>query len=140
MIDVSSSGVTMRISYFIVTMMALAFGSSSAQTLRPYDPVTDQTMEGCLAVSHQQRTCVCPSDADMTGPSLYAEPQGILDVNEAVELLTAVLPDLEATELHKRLTSPSRFVWLKGKISAEQAAEVHRLGMRGVFFARCAAQ
>jgi hypothetical protein len=130
----------MRVSYFIVLLTALVIASSSAQNLRPYDLITDQIVEECLAVSHQQRTCVCPSGVDATGPSLYAEPHRILDVDEAVELLTAVLPDLEAVELHKRLTSSGRFVWLKGKISAELAAEVHRLGMPGVFMARCATQ
>jgi len=130
----------MRISYFIVILMALAFGISSVQPVRPYDFVTDQIMDGCLAVSHQQSTCVCPSGADKTGLSLYAEPQRIVDVDEAVELLTTVLPDLEAMELHKELTSPSRFVWLKGKISAEQSAELRRLALPGIFFAHCAAQ
>src|SRR5262252_6647860 len=33
---------------------------------------------------------------DVRAPSLFAEPRKIIDVDEAVELLTAVLPDLDA--------------------------------------------
>ena len=36
---------------------------------------------------------------DVRAPSLFAEPRRIIDLDEAVELLTAVLPDLDATEL-----------------------------------------
>src|SRR5262245_65497098 len=35
---------------------------------------------------------------DVRTPSLYAEPHRIIDVDEAVELLTAVLPDLDAKD------------------------------------------
>ena len=40
---------------------------------------------------------------DVKSPSLYAEPRKIIDVEEAVELLTATLPDLDAKELRERL-------------------------------------
>ena len=39
---------------------------------------------------------------DVKSPSLFGEPRKIIDVDEAVELLTAVLPDLDATEVGER--------------------------------------
>ena len=39
---------------------------------------------------------------DVRAPSLFAEPRNIIDVDEAVELLTAVLPDLDATTLSRK--------------------------------------
>ena len=42
---------------------------------------------------------------DVRVPSLYGEPRRIIDVDEAVELLTADLPDLDAGELRERLSS-----------------------------------
>ena len=42
---------------------------------------------------------------DVKAPSLFAEPRKILDVDEAVELLSAVLPDLDAKEVRERLDS-----------------------------------
>jgi len=40
---------------------------------------------------------------DVKTPSLFAEPRKIIDVDEAVELLTAVMPDLDAGEVRERL-------------------------------------
>src|ERR1700756_3834258 len=71
---------------------------------------------------------------DVKAPSLYAEPRKIIDVDEAVELLTAVLPDLDATELRERLASKRGFVWLKREISPAQQREIHHLGLPGMGF------
>jgi len=71
---------------------------------------------------------------DVKTPSLFAEPRRIIDVDEAIELLTAVMPDLDTTELRERLGSKRGFVWLKREISAKQQVEVHRLGIPGVGF------
>ena len=70
----------------------------------------------------------------MKAPSLFAEPRKLIDVDEAEELLTAVLPDLDATEVRERLSSKKGFVWLKREISAKQQQEIHRLGIPGVGF------
>jgi cell division protein FtsI (penicillin-binding protein 3) len=71
---------------------------------------------------------------DVRAPSLFAEPRNIIDVDEAVELLTAVLPDLDATELRERLSSRRGFVWLKREITPKQQREIYRLGLPGVGF------
>jgi len=71
---------------------------------------------------------------DVKTPSLFAEPRKIIDVDEAVELLTAVLPDLDANEVRERLSSKRGFVWLKREITPSQQVEIHRLGIPGVGF------
>jgi cell division protein FtsI (penicillin-binding protein 3) len=71
---------------------------------------------------------------DIKTPSLFAEPRKIIDVDEAVELLTAVLPDLDASELRERLASKRGFVWLKREISPAQQREIHHLGLPGMGF------
>src|SRR6185312_7970919 len=71
---------------------------------------------------------------DVKAPSLFAEPRKLIDVDEAEELLTAVLPDLDSTELRDRLSSKRGFVWLKREITPKQQQEVHRLGIPGVGF------
>ncbi|HUZ32824.1 MAG TPA: penicillin-binding protein 2 [Xanthobacteraceae bacterium] len=71
---------------------------------------------------------------DVRVPSLYAEPRRLIDVDEAVELLTADLPDLDATELRERLSSKRGFVWLKRDISPEQRREIYRQGLPGIGF------
>jgi cell division protein FtsI (penicillin-binding protein 3) len=71
---------------------------------------------------------------DMQMPSLYAEPRKLIDVDEATELLTAAMPDLDAKELREKLASKKGFVWLKREITPQQQAEVFRLGIPGVGF------
>jgi cell division protein FtsI (penicillin-binding protein 3) len=71
---------------------------------------------------------------DVRTPSLFAEPRRIVDLDEAVELLTAVLPDLDATELRDRLASRRGFIWVKRDITAKQQQEIQRLGLPGVGF------
>ncbi|MGA9002378.1 MAG: penicillin-binding protein 2, partial [Pseudolabrys sp.] len=71
---------------------------------------------------------------DVKTPSLFAEPRKIIDVDEAVELLTAVLPDLDANEVRERLSSKRGFVWLRREITPAQQQEIHRLGIPGVGF------
>jgi cell division protein FtsI (penicillin-binding protein 3) len=71
---------------------------------------------------------------DVRVPSLYGEPRRIIDVDEAVELLTADLPDLDASELRERLSSRRGFVWLKRDVTAEQQREIYRQGLPGIGF------
>jgi cell division protein FtsI (penicillin-binding protein 3) len=71
---------------------------------------------------------------DVRMPSLFGEPRRIIDVDEAVELLTATLPDLDANELRERLSSKRGFVWLKREITASQQRDIHRLGIPGIGF------
>jgi cell division protein FtsI (penicillin-binding protein 3) len=71
---------------------------------------------------------------DVKTPSLFAEPRKLIDVDEAEELLTAVLPDLDANEVRERLSSKRGFVWLKREITPQQQQQIHRLGIPGVGF------
>jgi cell division protein FtsI (penicillin-binding protein 3) len=71
---------------------------------------------------------------DVKTVSVFAEPRNIIDKDEAVELLTAVLPDLDARELREKLGTKKGFVWVKREITPRQQAEVHRLGIPGVGF------
>ncbi|WP_420100708.1 peptidoglycan D,D-transpeptidase FtsI family protein [Bosea sp. (in: a-proteobacteria)] len=66
--------------------------------------------------------------------SVFAEPRKILDKDEATELLTAVLPDLDAKDLRDKLGTKKGFVWVKREITPRQQAEVYRLGIPGIGF------
>jgi cell division protein FtsI (penicillin-binding protein 3) len=71
---------------------------------------------------------------DVKRPSLFAEPRRVIDPDEAGELLTAVMPDLDVNELRARLGGKRGFAWLKREITPQQQAEVHRIGIPGVGF------
>jgi cell division protein FtsI (penicillin-binding protein 3) len=72
---------------------------------------------------------------DIAVHSLYADPQQILDLDEAIEKLSAALPSLDWPELRKVLADRSRrFVWLARSLSPRVAQRVHDLGLPGIAF------
>ena len=73
---------------------------------------------------------------DVKSPSLFGEPRRIIDKDEAIELLTAALPDLDEAEARTRLSSRKGFVWLKREITPKQQQNIHKLGIPGIGFLR----
>jgi cell division protein FtsI (penicillin-binding protein 3) len=72
---------------------------------------------------------------DVAVASLYADPRKILDIEEAVELITAALPDIDAKTLDARLRQKGKaFVWLKRQASPEERDAVFNLGIPGVSY------
>ncbi len=71
---------------------------------------------------------------DIKMASLYAEPRNILDPDEATELLTSVLPNLQAAKLRKKLATDAGFVWVKREITPMQQQQIHALGIPGIGF------
>lgn len=71
---------------------------------------------------------------DLATASLFAEPRNIIDVDEAVELLSGVLPELNVGNLRADLASDRGFIWLKREISALLRERVHDLGIPGIGF------
>jgi cell division protein FtsI (penicillin-binding protein 3) len=71
---------------------------------------------------------------DVKTMSIFAEPRRIIDKDEAVELITAVLPDVDARELRERLVSKKGFVWIKRQVTPKEQAEIFHLGLPGIGF------
>jgi cell division protein FtsI (penicillin-binding protein 3) len=72
---------------------------------------------------------------DVQSALLYAEPRKrVGDVDEAVEEITSVLPDLDPKELREKLSSKKGFVRIKREISPQQQAEIKRFGIPHVGF------
>src|ERR1700678_16118 len=71
---------------------------------------------------------------DVKTMSVFAEPNRIIDIDEAVELITAVLPDVDAKELRERLSSKKGFIWVKRQVTPKEQAEIFHLGLPGVGF------
>jgi len=72
---------------------------------------------------------------DVRMPSLFGEPKRLIDVDEAVELLTAVMPDLDTKEVRERLGNRKRgFAWLRREITPKQQQDIYKLGIPGIGF------
>jgi cell division protein FtsI (penicillin-binding protein 3) len=71
---------------------------------------------------------------DIHTTSIFAEPRKMIDADEAAELLTKAMPDINADELHEKLNKDTGFIWIKREISPREQTMVHRLGIPGVGF------
>jgi len=71
---------------------------------------------------------------DVKTMSVFAEPRNIIDKDEAVELVTAVLPDVNARELRERLNSKKGFIWIKRHVTSKERNEIFHLGLPGIGF------
>ncbi|MGE0116540.1 MAG: peptidoglycan D,D-transpeptidase FtsI family protein [Dongiaceae bacterium] len=73
---------------------------------------------------------------NLTTASLYANPQQIIDVDEAVARLGEVFPDVGGDTLRAKLAGDRSFEWIKRNLTPRQQAAVHRLGLPGLYFQR----
>ena len=71
---------------------------------------------------------------DIKTASLYAEPKRIIDADEALELLSSVLPDLDQEQTYRKLKSGMGFVWLKRQLTPKQQGQIMALGLPGIGF------
>ncbi len=66
--------------------------------------------------------------------ALYADPARIMDVDEVVEKLTRVLPDLDRAALETDLRGSGRFVYIKRHLTPAEQFAVNELGLPGLGF------
>ncbi|WP_455476521.1 peptidoglycan D,D-transpeptidase FtsI family protein [Bartonella sp. B17] len=71
---------------------------------------------------------------DIKTYSLFAEPRRIIDVDETIELLSTVLPNLNWQETYKRLKRKSSFSWIQRGLTPTQKSQIMALGIPGIGF------
>ena len=70
---------------------------------------------------------------DIAAPSLYINPQGIMDPGDVVAVLKQYLPDLDEVDLLRQMTIEKRqFVFIKRGIRPAKAQQIFDLGLPGV--------
>jgi cell division protein FtsI (penicillin-binding protein 3) len=72
---------------------------------------------------------------DIRTVSLFAEPNKIVDVDDAVEKLSTVLPDIDIKGTYKKLSSDTaHFAWLRRQLTPKQQSQILALGIPGIGF------
>ncbi|APO68229.1 peptidoglycan D,D-transpeptidase FtsI family protein [Rhizobium mongolense] len=72
---------------------------------------------------------------DIRTVSLFAEPNKIVDADEAIEKLATVLPDLDVKGTYKKLSvKSSHFAWLRRQLTPKQQSQILALGIPGIGF------
>jgi cell division protein FtsI (penicillin-binding protein 3) len=112
-----------------VQLVSLGVSHDPPQTLKV---AADQAVSGARPDLLDRNGEILATDVKTM--SVFAEPRRIIDKDEAVELITAVLPDVDAKELRERLGSKKGFVWVKRQVTAKEQEEIFHLGLPGVGF------
>lgn len=71
---------------------------------------------------------------DIRGATLFADPKRVIDADEVVERLAAVLPKINKAKLRKNLLGDGRFVRIARELAPRQQQQVHDLGLPGLGF------
>jgi cell division protein FtsI (penicillin-binding protein 3) len=125
---------------WVIVALVLVLGTVGGRLIQLGATVTDSTIEG---VARDVITASRPPILDRNGlemavdirvPSLFAEPRRIIDVEEAVQKLRTVLPDLNEDWLRKRLTGDKGFVWVKRELTPAIRDRIFQLGVPGLDF------
>ena len=125
---------------WVILALVLVFGTVAGRLIQLGSVVNDSTIEGR---ERDLITASRPALLDRNGlemavdirvPSLYAEPRRIIDVEEAVQKLRTVLPDLNEDWLRKRLTGDKGFVWVKRELTPAIEDAIFALGLPGFDF------
>src|SRR6202012_5962692 len=101
-----------------VKLVALGLSHEPPQSLKA---AADQAASGARPDLLDRNGQILATDVKTM--SVFAEPRRIIDKDEAVELITAVLPDVDAKELRERLSSKKGFVWVKRQVTPKETAE-----------------
>jgi cell division protein FtsI (penicillin-binding protein 3) len=112
-----------------VKLVALGLSHDPPQTLKV---AAEQAASGARPDLLDRNGEILATDIETM--SVFAEPRRIIDKDEAVELVTAVLPDVDARELRERLGSKKGFVWIKRQVTEKEQEEIFHLGLPGVGF------
>ncbi|MGH6797991.1 MAG: hypothetical protein ACREDI_06370, partial [Roseiarcus sp.] len=107
-----------------VKLLALGLSHDPPQTLKT---AADDAVSGARPDLLDRNGAILATDIKTM--SVFAEPNRIIDVDEAVELITAVLPDVDAKQLRERLASKKGFIWVKRQITPKEQAEIFHLGL-----------
>lgn len=125
---------------WVILALVLVFATVAGRLIQLGTVVSDSTIEGR---ERDLITASRPALLDRNGlemavdirvPSLFAEPRRIVDVEEAVQKLRTVLPDLDEDWLRKRLTGDKGFVWVKRELTPAIEDAIFALGLPGFDF------
>ncbi len=125
---------------WVLAALLIVFAVVAGRLIQLGSYVSDSAIEG---VERDIITATRPPLLDRNGlemavdirvPSLFAEPRRIVDVEEAVQKLRTVLPDLEEEWLRRRLTGDKGFVWVKRELTPAIQDRIFQLGIPGLDF------
>jgi cell division protein FtsI (penicillin-binding protein 3) len=96
-------------------------------------------MVGDYALPQVHRASITDRNGQVLAMSLpvaqvYANPQEMIDIQDAAQKLKSVLPTLDEAETIRRLSTRKQFIYLARDISPMQEVAINDLGIPGIYF------
>jgi len=128
-----------RLRLVIVFLILAFFAIGGRMVVLGISQGTDQAKEIARSVAALARPTITDRNGrnlamDILVPSLYASPRQIIDLDEAVEKLSAELPDIDREWLRDKLDGDEGFVWIKREMSPAAQERIFNLGIPGINF------
>jgi cell division protein FtsI (penicillin-binding protein 3) len=121
---------TFCIAYAIIGGRLIQYGNAQPETVSSILPA-DRLMASRPDILDRNGEILA---TDIRTVSLFAEPHKIVDPDEAVERLSTVLKDLDVKDTYRKLSSNSRFQWLRRQLTPKQQSQILALGIPGIGF------
>ncbi len=121
---------TFCVAYAIIGGRLVQYGNAQPETVSSILPA-DRLMASRPDILDRNGEILA---TDIRTVSLFAEPHKIVDPDEAVERLSTVLKDLDAKDTYRKLSSNSRFQWLRRQLTPKQQSQILALGIPGIGF------
>ncbi len=124
----------------MILFLVLAFGAIGARlVMLGISAGGERAGQTVAAVAAEARPPIVDRNGrdlamDILVPSMYASPRQIIDLDEAVEKLSAELPDLDREWLRDKLDGNEGFVWIKREMSPAAQERIFNLGIPGINF------
>ncbi|WP_208435978.1 peptidoglycan D,D-transpeptidase FtsI family protein [Bartonella phoceensis] len=116
--------------YGIMGACLISYGLEGGQIEEAKGPTASQLTARPDIIDRNNRLLA----TDIKTYSLFAEPRRIIDVDETIELLSTVLPNLNWQETYKRLKRKSSFSWIQRGLTPTQKTQIMALGIPGIGF------
>lgn len=120
--------------------LALVYGVIG---VRLVDLALDTPSAGCAPTPQEQIAAYRPDIVDRNGvlmatdvpaTAVYADPSVLVDVDDAVDRLSVVMPELQRDDLRERLDNTSRFEWIARDLTPAERDLLMGQGIPGVGF------
>ena len=113
----------------LIDLQVVRHGELSSRAQRQQQRTLEVTPKRGVIYDRNQHELAVSVSVD----SVFAVPSEVTDPDKTARLLSPVL-SLDPTAIEDRLRSSRSFVWIKRKLTAEEADRVRALGLAGVYF------
>ena len=116
--------------YAVIFARLIYFGIKGGEIEEASGPAVEQSAARPDILDRNGRLLA----TDLKTYSLFAEPRRIIDVDETIELISTVLPNLDWQETYKKLKKKTGFAWIQRGLTPSQKEQIMALGIPGVGF------